>query len=73
MKTLKMVRTAAILMLALSIPGMAGEISTPGFTEDPTVTELAPKPAVPTSPDESVINPADFGLTAVLTTLAALF
>lgn len=78
MKTLKMICTAALLVMALSRPGSAGEITTPGLvgeTSIPGITEPAPKPGETPVPGaesplpDGVTTP---GLTAILYTLAAL-
>ncbi|HKO96897.1 MAG TPA: hypothetical protein VJU86_07895 [Pyrinomonadaceae bacterium] len=79
MKSLKMICTAAILFLALSVPTHGGEINTPGFQSDPCGSPIS-QPS-PESEDNSgiVATSSQFsdldasGLAAVLYTLSVLF
>jgi len=75
MKTLKMICTAVVLALMLSIPGRAGEISTPGFTGDPNQPGVpAPtNPTEPASPSAAYSDPVNVGVDVILMTLAGLF
>lgn len=77
MKSLKMICTSALLVLAFTMPGHAGEINTPGFTADPPVVTQ------PTPVSEDTVGnvqqfsqdsePETSALTAILLTLSALF
>jgi hypothetical protein len=76
MKSLKMICTTTLLVLAFTVPSHGGEINTPGFTaEPPVVTEPN------TNPDnlgnlQQVSQDSDLEastLTAILLTLSALF
>jgi hypothetical protein len=79
MKQLKVICTAAIFALAVSVPAYAGEISSPGSPSPapippPSVTASAPgdisSPAVATTaPDEMGIP----GLADILLALASMF
>jgi hypothetical protein len=66
MRTLKMICTAMVLALALSVPAYAGDISTPGMTaEGPVTTSEPTEPGDIGSPDvtsstSSQLDSADF-------------
>jgi hypothetical protein len=77
MKSLKMICTTTLLVLAFTIPGLAGEINTPGFTQDPNVISL-PTSETEENGDDLQQNTLDGELetsawTAILVTLSALF
>jgi hypothetical protein len=65
MKTLKVICTAMVLALVLSVPAYAGDISTPGMTaEPPVITSESTEPGIGspgvTSPNSSSLDSADF-------------
>ena len=63
MKTLKVICTALVLALVLSVPAYAGDISTPGFTSsDPTTTSATGDISTPgfNAPASSQLDSADF-------------
>jgi hypothetical protein len=66
MKTLKVICTAMVLALVLSVPAYAGDISTPGMTaEPPVITSESTEPGDigspgVTSPNSSSLDSADF-------------
>lgn len=77
MKSLKMICTTTLLVLAFTIPGRAGEINTPGLTAEPPVM-VQPDP----TPEDTSGNLQQFSQdseletsawTAILLTLSALF
>jgi len=78
MKSLKMICTLTLLLVALSVPGHGGEINTPGFRaeEAPIIFQPSPQPednsgSVQLSSQSSELETAV--LTAILLALSALF
>jgi hypothetical protein len=57
MKTLKVICTAMVLALVLSVPAYAGDISTPGITTPGPVTS---EPTEPDTTEPSQLVSADF-------------
>jgi hypothetical protein len=58
MKTLKVICTAMVLALVLSVPAYAGDISTPGITTSGPITTS--EPTEPDTTEPSQLNSADF-------------
>ena len=79
MKTLKMICTAVVLMLALSMSTFGGEITTPGLTGEagtPGVIRPETDPQAPETPNPDAPETDNLGSTtldAVLLALGALF
>ena len=79
MKTLKMICTAVVLTLALSISTFGGEITTPGLTggvETPGVIRPETDPQAPETPNPDAPETVNLGSTtldAVLLALGAFF
>ena len=76
MKSLKMICTTTLLVMAFTMPSLGGEINTPGFTAEPPVVTEPDKNQENLGNVQQLSQDSDLEastLTAILLTLSALF